>query len=140
MTRDVVLTGAGTLDQPIAGPVLATSRPRRISSDPRAVFLIPKAAAIHLTMPRLSCICRCSMRSASPAAWSCRAMRTATTTASDWPHPLIDAAVMPDDGTLVDLFTEWTPDAAVREKILVLNAQRLYDFPELPERAASSLR
>ncbi len=50
---------------------------------------------------------------------------------TDWPHPLIDAAIMPDDGRLVDLFTEWTPDPAVREKILVRNPQRLYDFAPL---------
>jgi 2-pyrone-4,6-dicarboxylate lactonase len=50
---------------------------------------------------------------------------------TDWPHALVDAAMMPDDGKLMDLFTEWTPDAALREKILVTNPARLYDFPQM---------
>ncbi len=52
---------------------------------------------------------------------------------TDWPHPLMDAAVMPDDGKLMDLFTEWTPAAEVREKILVENPQRLYGFPPVKD-------
>jgi predicted TIM-barrel fold metal-dependent hydrolase len=28
---------------------------------------------------------------------------------TDWPHPSIPAAAMPDDGHLLDLFYEWTP-------------------------------
>jgi 2-pyrone-4,6-dicarboxylate lactonase len=47
---------------------------------------------------------------------------------SDWPHPQVDAAVMPNDGHLVNLFQQWTPDAAIRQKILVENPARLYDF------------
>jgi predicted TIM-barrel fold metal-dependent hydrolase len=50
---------------------------------------------------------------------------------TDWPHPLIDASVMPDDGKLMDLFMEWTPDDALREKILVRNPERLYGFPPI---------
>ena len=50
---------------------------------------------------------------------------------TDWPHPLIDPAVMPDDGKLMDLFMDWTPDAAIREKILVRNPERLYGFPPI---------
>ena len=49
---------------------------------------------------------------------------------TDWPHPLVDASIMPDDGKLMDLFMEWTPDAALRKKILVTNPARLYDFPK----------
>ncbi len=49
--------------------------------------------------------------------------------ATDWPHALVDAQVMPDDGKLMDLFTDWTPSAELREKILVHNPQRLYGFP-----------
>jgi predicted TIM-barrel fold metal-dependent hydrolase len=48
---------------------------------------------------------------------------------SDWPHPQIDAAVMPNDGRLLNLFLRWTPDAATRRKILVDNPARLYGFP-----------
>lgn len=47
---------------------------------------------------------------------------------TDWPHPQVDAAVMPDDGVLLDLFNAWTPDAATRQRILVDNPQRLYGF------------
>jgi predicted TIM-barrel fold metal-dependent hydrolase len=36
---------------------------------------------------------------------------------------------MPDAGHLLDLFQAWTPDAATRERILVHNPARLYDFP-----------
>lgn len=49
---------------------------------------------------------------------------------TDWPHPQIAAAEMPDDGHLVDLFTEWTPDANLRRRILVDNPERLYGFPK----------
>ena len=48
---------------------------------------------------------------------------------SDWPHPQIDATVMPNDGRLLNLFLRWTPDAAIRRKILVDNPTRLYGFP-----------
>jgi predicted TIM-barrel fold metal-dependent hydrolase len=45
---------------------------------------------------------------------------------TDWPHPSIDAAVMPDDGHLVDLFHAWTPDAKLRQLILVDTPARLF--------------
>ena len=45
---------------------------------------------------------------------------------TDWPHPSIDAAVMPDDGHLMDLFCAWTPDAGVRRQILVETPARLF--------------
>jgi predicted TIM-barrel fold metal-dependent hydrolase len=45
---------------------------------------------------------------------------------TDWPHPQIDAAIMPDDGHLVDLFQQWTPQAADRQRILVENPTRLF--------------
>ena len=47
---------------------------------------------------------------------------------SDWPHPRIEGD-MPNAGHLLDLFNDWTPDAAVRRKILVDNPARLYGFP-----------
>lgn len=46
---------------------------------------------------------------------------------SDWPHPRLEQD-MPDDGHLLDLFNTWTPDAALRKKILVENPARLYEF------------
>jgi predicted TIM-barrel fold metal-dependent hydrolase len=45
---------------------------------------------------------------------------------TDWPHPSIAAAVMPDDGHLLDLFMDWTPDKAMRRKILVETPKRLF--------------
>jgi 2-pyrone-4,6-dicarboxylate lactonase len=45
---------------------------------------------------------------------------------TDWPHPSIAAAVMPDDGHLLDLFYAWTPDEATRRKILVETPERLF--------------
>jgi len=46
---------------------------------------------------------------------------------SDWPHVMVKRA-MPNDGDLLDLLFDWVPDTAVRQKILVDNAARLYDF------------
>jgi hypothetical protein len=45
---------------------------------------------------------------------------------TDWPHPQIAAAVMPDDGHLVELFNAWTPDARHRQRILVDTPARLF--------------
>lgn len=45
---------------------------------------------------------------------------------TDWPHPNVRA--MPDDGDLLDLLTAFAPDEALRNRILVDNPQRLYDF------------
>ncbi|WP_050630332.1 amidohydrolase family protein [Bradyrhizobium viridifuturi] len=46
----------------------------------------------------------------------------------DWPHPRVEGE-MPDAGHLLDLFYEWTPDAATRHRILVDNPAKLYGFP-----------
>lgn len=49
---------------------------------------------------------------------------------SNWPHPnLFAAADVPDDGTLVDTFAAWVPQADVRQRILVDNPAALYGFP-----------
>ena len=45
---------------------------------------------------------------------------------TDWPHPSIDAAVMPDDGHLMDLFCAWTPDEGMRRTVLVETPARLF--------------
>ncbi len=45
---------------------------------------------------------------------------------TDWPHP--NAAYMPNDGDLADALGEWLPDSATRDKVLVENPARLYDF------------
>jgi 2-pyrone-4,6-dicarboxylate lactonase len=46
---------------------------------------------------------------------------------SDWPHVLLEAT-MPNDGDLVDQIAVWVPDEAVRRRILVDNAEKLYGF------------
>lgn len=46
---------------------------------------------------------------------------------TDWPHPRLERD-MPDDGHLLDLFNAWTPQTALRRRILVENPQRLYGF------------
>jgi D-galactarolactone isomerase len=45
---------------------------------------------------------------------------------SDWPHPT--PKIAPDDAVLFDLLSEWAPDEATREQILVLNPEALYGF------------
>ena len=45
---------------------------------------------------------------------------------TDWPHPSIPVDVMPDDGHLLDLFHDWTPDAQVRRQVLVETPTRLF--------------
>lgn len=45
---------------------------------------------------------------------------------TDWPHP--NVAHMPDDGDLVDLLAEFAPDEMTRNRILVDNPTRLYEF------------
>jgi predicted TIM-barrel fold metal-dependent hydrolase len=45
---------------------------------------------------------------------------------TDWPHPT--AAWIPDDGDLVDMLSSWVPDERVRNRILIANPTRLYDF------------
>jgi 2-pyrone-4,6-dicarboxylate lactonase len=46
---------------------------------------------------------------------------------SDWPHVLLETT-MPNDGDLVDQIAVWVPDEAVRKRILVDNAEKLYGF------------
>ncbi len=45
---------------------------------------------------------------------------------TDWPHP--NVRHMPDDGDLVDILAAFAPDEATRNRILVDNPERLYDF------------
>src|SRR5437773_5714480 len=48
---------------------------------------------------------------------------------SDWPHPGVrDPEPKPDDAILIDLMLDWGPDEAVRNRIFVDNAAKLYDF------------
>lgn len=45
---------------------------------------------------------------------------------TDWPHPQMDP--VPEAGLLLDQLFAWVPEEAVREKVLVGNAGRLYGF------------
>ena len=45
---------------------------------------------------------------------------------TDWPHP--NVRHMPDDGDLLDTLAAFAPDEATRNRILVDNPSRLYDF------------
>jgi predicted TIM-barrel fold metal-dependent hydrolase len=45
---------------------------------------------------------------------------------SDWPHP--SEKNKPDDALLFDLLTKWAPNEAIRTRILVENAAKLYGF------------
>ena len=48
---------------------------------------------------------------------------------SDWPHSAyFDPAKMPNDGVLTNLLLEFAPESAVRDRILVDNAARLFGF------------
>ena len=47
---------------------------------------------------------------------------------SDWPHPTMPNDKKPNDALLFDLLTEWVPDEATRNRILVRNPEALYGF------------
>jgi D-galactarolactone isomerase len=47
---------------------------------------------------------------------------------SDWPHPTEKTDAKPDDAVLFDLLTDWAPQEAVRNRILVDNPAALYRF------------
>jgi D-galactarolactone isomerase len=47
--------------------------------------------------------------------------------ATNWPHPGHDER--PDDAAMLDLLLDWVDDEATRNRILVDNPARLYDFP-----------
>jgi 2-pyrone-4,6-dicarboxylate lactonase len=46
--------------------------------------------------------------------------------ATDWPHPGLGSAPMPDDANLVDDLAAWLPDASLRRQVLVDNPAKLY--------------
>ncbi|MGA2991082.1 MAG: amidohydrolase family protein [Candidatus Korobacteraceae bacterium] len=47
---------------------------------------------------------------------------------SDWPHPTAPVNEKPDDAILLDLLSEWAPNEAIRNRILVDNPAKLYQF------------
>lgn len=46
---------------------------------------------------------------------------------TDWPH-VMNKKPMPNDGDLTDLLADWLPEAALRERVLVVNPALLYRF------------
>ena len=48
--------------------------------------------------------------------------------ASNWPHPSVPRAQVPDDADLLDLLLDWAPDEKTRNKILADNPAKLYGF------------
>ncbi len=46
---------------------------------------------------------------------------------SDWPHPTAPGE-KPNDAILLDLLAEWAPNKAIRNRILVDNPAKLYQF------------
>lgn len=50
---------------------------------------------------------------------------------TNWPHPALFApTVVPDDGTLMDLFCDWVGGEGIIKQILVDNPARLYGFDD----------
>jgi predicted TIM-barrel fold metal-dependent hydrolase len=47
---------------------------------------------------------------------------------TDWPHPRREGPLFPNDGTLLDLLSDWAPNPADFRRILVDNPARLYRF------------
>lgn len=47
---------------------------------------------------------------------------------SDWPHPQMTEATMPNDGRLLNLALRWTSAAEDRQRLFVDNPARLYGF------------
>jgi D-galactarolactone isomerase len=47
---------------------------------------------------------------------------------SDWPHPSLPDEHKPDDAMLFDLLSEWAPNEATLNRILVRNPEALYGF------------
>lgn len=47
---------------------------------------------------------------------------------TDWPHPRRYGRLLPNDGKLLDLLSDWAPDARQFRRILVENPARLYRF------------
>jgi predicted TIM-barrel fold metal-dependent hydrolase len=56
---------------------------------------------------------------------------------TDWPHVMCKKP-MPNDGDLTDLIADWLPDAALRERVLVVNPALLYRFADGESLSAKS--
>jgi predicted TIM-barrel fold metal-dependent hydrolase len=47
---------------------------------------------------------------------------------TDWPHARLHGPMLPDDGKLLDLLSDWAPDPRLFRRILVDNPSELYGF------------
>jgi predicted TIM-barrel fold metal-dependent hydrolase len=47
---------------------------------------------------------------------------------TDWPHPGLSGAALPDDGHLLNLLYDWAPQPEIQHRILVSNPAQLYGF------------
>jgi predicted TIM-barrel fold metal-dependent hydrolase len=47
---------------------------------------------------------------------------------SDWPHPTAPGPIKPNDALLLDLLAEWAPNQQMRDRILVDNPAKVYQF------------
>jgi 2-pyrone-4,6-dicarboxylate lactonase len=100
-------------------------------ADPNFQALLKLVGEGHVHV-KLSAVYRCSTR--YPDYADARPLHDALLRANperlmwgtDWPHPSIAPGVMPDDGHLVDLFHDWTPDETMRRRILVDTPARLF--------------
>ena len=100
-------------------------------ADPNVQTLLRLVGEGHAHV-KLSAVYRCSTH--YPDYADARALHEALVCANperlmwgtDWPHPSIAAAVMPDDGHLLDLFHDWTPHQDTRRRILVDTPARLF--------------
>jgi predicted TIM-barrel fold metal-dependent hydrolase len=59
---------------------------------------------------------------------------------TDWPHTRKYGAELPDDGKLLDLLYDWSPDSTKLKRILVDNPARLYGFAESSRRRSDVTR
>ncbi len=118
-------------DMPVIVDHLGMVPAARGVSDPNFQALLRLVGDGHVHV-KLSAVYRCSER--YPDYADARPLHEALVRANperllwgtDWPHPSIAAAAMPDDGHLLDLFLDWTPHEATRRRILVDTPARLF--------------
>ena len=115
---------------------MACAKPERGVDDPafQAVLAALRADGVWVKLT----LCRVSTQAPSYADAKplhdalVRANPEALLWGSDWPYVRMDEK-SPDAGALLDLFHDWVPDAAVRQRILVDNPAALYGFPHSEE-------
>jgi 2-pyrone-4,6-dicarboxylate lactonase len=118
-------------DMPVIVDHLGMVPAERGVDDPNFQALLKLVGDGHVHV-KLSAVYRCSAQ--YPDYADARPLHDALVRANpqrlmwgtDWPHRSIAAEVMPDDGHLLDLFHDWTPDEDTRRLILVETPTRLF--------------